>query len=251
MKKFEIPYMPINEETNKKFIDFFSKRKENIECIYTPSYIRDGINTRVEDGNFSHDFDEYLYLLNEVKKHFPIEILIQKNCSKEIIQKYYSLEFKRFTINDDTLAKQLKTKYDDIILTLSITRLLHHEDIFNLDLSCYDYIVLDYRYNRQISLLKELPKKYNYVLLVNSSCNYKDRTLCPLHWFDFKNYKDCKKLLKDSSKIYPLDLIYFDNYVHHYKLQGREYFSFENPDNFLRLEILSYLRNNIDFYDLK
>lgn len=243
-RKFEIPYVPCNEEVNKQFIDFYSNRFDKVESVYAASYINDGLNTRAESKNFVTDFDEYIYLMSQIKEHFPIEILFQKNSTKELIEKYYKLGYKRFTINNDELAKQIKKEYKDIILTLSITRLLQHNDLFDLDLSYYDYIVLDYRYCRQISLLKELPKKYQYVLLVNSSCNYNNRSFCQLHWFNGETR--CFKNKEKSSFIRPVDLVYFDDYIHHYKLQGREFFP-----NFIHRSITPYMRKKENYYDLE
>ena len=243
-RKFEVPYVPCNEEVNKQFINFYSNRFDEIESVYAPSYINDGLNTRAEDENVTTDFDKYIYLMSQIKEHFPMEILIQKNSTEDLIEKYYNFGYKRFTINNDDLAKQIKKEYKNIILTLSITRLLKHIDLFDLDLSCYDYIVLDYRYCRQISLLKELPKKYQYVLLVNSSCNYDDRSFCPLHWFE--KQRKCIRLKEKSSFIRPVDLVYFDDYIHHYKLQGREFFP-----NFIHSTIAPFMRKKESYYDLE
>lgn len=156
--------------------------------------------------------------------------------TKDIIEGYIDkYKENRFIINDDTIAKELKDKYqDNIHLTLSITRKLTYEDICTLDLSMYDNICLSFYFPHHLQLIKELPDKYKYICLCNSTC----LTNCPApenHWFNlnnefskicaFKRMNGLKINMKNSSFIRPEDLSLFEPYIEYFKLEGREFSS--------------------------
>lgn len=232
-QKFEIPY-----NFDFKLIDELTPYKDFVDFIYMPSFYADGGNSRkdlVLKENVPMNWDEYISHIEYIQNNnFNIGLLIQENCTIELIDKYYNLGIKIFVLNDNELTTEAKQKYDDIKCVLSITSVLSLDDIKNNDYSMYDEIVLFFNFCRQIQLLKELPKEYNYVLIPNSHCVYNcDRALA--HWklnadtleeYDIKvdniikGY--CSEIYReDRAFIQPHDLVYFNEYITNYKLVDR------------------------------
>ena len=245
MRKFEIPFRV--DTIYPEFIRLYKPFINQIECIYFASYKDDGINTRKlleNDFRYPSSFDEYVSTINEVKKYFNLQVLIQKKCTEELIEKYYNLGIKRFVINDDNLAKKIKEKYNDILLTLSITRRLKFEEIISNDFSMYDFIVLDFWFCRRLDYIKQLPKKYKYVIIPNNVCSCEYNKYCYIHWFDELNFQYCPKDGKTLARIYPNDLKYFDDFIHHFKFQGRECEVGTCFD-----DVRNYLFADVDYYN--
>ena len=244
MRKFEIAFVPTKEKFISGYIKMFSKFKKDIECVYIPDYPED-------IGTYYFNNYEYMNQILHVKENFDIEILIHNDCNEEKIKTYYDNNIKRFMINNDELARKLKDKYKDIILTLSINRHLSHKELFELDLSCYDYIMLNCRYNRRLSLLKTLPKKYKYVLLLNSDCDYNGERDWQINKFNPKIFRNLFGDKDISSYLFPNDLKYFDKYVHHYILQGKERINDENKEDFFSTHMLGYFNREQSYYNLQ
>lgn len=241
MRQFEVPY---NMDPN--FINYFKERDDllpYVSCFYMAAWKEDCENTRYATTLFSSypkNYEEYVQRLKSLQTlNVPVNILMQKGASFELIEKYIDLGVKQFTINDDELAKQLKEKYqDEIELTLSVTRSLTYIDLMENDYSMYDKIVLWVWFNRHLDILKQLPKQYSYTLLCNSrcvwNCQWHDR-----HWWlkadDMLKYSQkeqdvCKHCYEESMKgdqnnnssIPPKDLEFFDPYIDVFKLVDRQ-----------------------------
>ena len=83
--------------------------------------------------------------------------------------------------------------------------------------------MLDFKYNKNIQLIKTLPQGFNYILLINALC-HKD---CKgdHHWFlnDYTKKTYCpdglhqNRSFYDNTLIRPMDLKYFDPYIKIYK----------------------------------
>lgn len=230
-QKFEVPY---NFDLNS--VDKLLPYKDHIDFVYMSSYYEDGNNSRYDlilRNDVPSTWDEYVTHVNKIKENFNIGVLIQNNCTMELIEKYYNLGIKIFVINDTDLVSNIKEKYNDIRCILSITSVLTLEDIQNNDYSMYDEIVLFFNFCRQVYLLKELPSKYKYVLILNSHCVYNcDR--CLEHWNlkadTIEEYREkeleimkdhCDIFREDRAFIQPQDLIYFNDYITNYKILDR------------------------------
>lgn len=241
MKKFEIPY---NFNFDKNYFDNLEANKDlwgYIDTIYLPCFVDTKIdniqhNSREEFNHSPKTFDEYKWHIDKLKTYnIPITLLIQKDATEDMVE-YHINNFGiySFIINNDELAKKLKEKYGDKIkLTLSITRIITQEEIETKDLSMYDEICLFFYFTRHLNVIKELPKKYSYIALVNSRCLY-DCSVVSKHWFDIKKlnqtcirqlYRHGLLNMKISAYVRPQDLFVFDDYISTYKLQGREYTS--------------------------
>lgn len=233
--KFELPY---NFNYDGKYFDYLHEIDTSyIESIYLPIYSKknDFVNTRenlIYFPSSQEEYDSHIKKLQEEK--IPLTFLIQRFLNKDIIEDYINkYNEKRFIINDDTIAKELKNKYqDNIHLTLSITRKLTYEDICRLDLSMYDNICLLFYFPHHLQVIRNLPNKYKYICLCNSTC----LTNCPHpenHWFNLDNTfsRTCivkrmsglKINMKNSSFIRPEDLYLFEPYIETFKLEGREF----------------------------
>lgn len=231
-QKFEVPY-----NFDISLVDRLVPYKEFVDFVYMASYYEDGENSRkdiVLRGEAPSTWEEYIMHVNKIKENFDIGVLIQSGSTIELIDKYHDLGIKIFVLNDSELVIKAKEKYNDIRCILSITAVLSLDDIKNNDYSMYDEIVLFFNFCRQIQLLEELPKKYNYVLMVNSHCIYNcDR--CLSHWnlnadtieeYSEKVFKIidgyCSGVYReDRAYIQPNDLVYFDEYISNYKLVDR------------------------------
>ena len=228
MKKFEIPY-----NFQSSWIDYYRNNEdlhEYIDFVYVGA---------VKEGNIKHarsciksfdydwnEFDKHIKLLQNEK--IKICILMQVGATLELIEKYikdYNINI--FCINDDELAKQLKEKYgNSIYLILSITRIITVDEILNNEnLKYYDLINLHFWFNRKLHIIKKLPKKYMYSLLVSDYCYYNCK-IAKQHWFcdDDKNIKclSATKNTKFSTRIGNNDLKIFNKYIDYYKISGKE-----------------------------
>lgn len=266
MKKFEVPYN--FDKDYFAFLNHYPDYFKYIKFIYLPAFKENGIENTREIGDDSmenkenyHNYDKYVNILKRFQSlNLDVCILIQRNATLEIVQKYINeFNIKYFVINNDALATTLKELYgDEIYLILSITRSLTQEEIENTDLSMYDEIVLAFWFTRRLYKIKELPKKYNYTILVNCCCdpNCKIKNkLCNIHWFK-NNATICKR--NDNIIISPKDLIYYEDYIHSYKLVDRTDRSVEIFTTF-RKYVIGYenlnnpdiKRGNIEYYNLK
>ncbi len=268
-KLLEVPYNFESDYIGKlcEKMDCFS----HIKCIYMPTWKDDGFNTRsyiTLNPGYPKSYDEYVLRIRMIQSlGLEVCILAQKNVTLAIIDKYYALGVRYFTLNNDGLASILKEKYDDIHLTLSITRVLTLGDICSEanDYSMYDNIVLYYWFNRHLSELKTLPKKYKYTLLANCGCYYGCKW-CQAHWFAkgdtleeyLKNIepalKQCSPYRNDMrnlANVEPENLHYFDPYVDSYKLIDREWETDRILDELQRyVERNPVIPRDEDYYNL-
>ena len=237
MHKFEVPY---NFEPD--YLPYLEQNKDLlpwVKFIYMASWKEDGINTRkntILEKYYPKTWQGYLYHLRILQRYADVCILIQKNSTIDIVDKYYNLGIRYFILNDDSLAKQLKYTYADIHITLSVTRWSTKALLEKLECDLYDNIVLPFIYNRHIDYIKQLPIQHKYVILVNNECYYN----CDhhdIHWYlqadtieefcekeDKLCYSYCKEIRKKEQNrtfVNPEDLQYFDPYISSYKLVDR------------------------------
>lgn len=232
MMKFELPYnYYLDYEGKLSQVQYYWKY---IKYIYLPTFMGDGDTTRWNTSltkGFPKTYDDYIKRLYKLQSlGLPLCILLQRNGTMELVDKYYNLGIRYFIITDDELASKIKMKYQDVYLTLSITRALTLDDILTTDLSMYDDIVLFFWFNRHLDVLKELPTKYKYVLMVNNFCYY-NCTMHDRHWFaksmeELENvnaacHATYKLIPRNKTKVEPSDLGYFEPYVSSYKLVDR------------------------------
>ena len=231
-QKFEVPY-----NFDISLIDRLIPYKDFIDFIYMPSYYEDGENSRKDiilRGEVASSWEEYVSHVDKIKENFNIGVLIQNQSTIELIDKYYSLGIRIFVLNDNELVIKAKEKYSDIRCILSITSVISSDDINNNDYSMYDEIVLFFNFCRQLHLLKELPTKYKYVIIVNSHCVFNcDRASAHWNLNADTNEEYGEKVIKiirgycsevyreDRAYIQPNDLVYFNDYISNYKLVDR------------------------------
>lgn len=249
MKKFELPY---NFNFDKKWFQYMDENKDlwgYIDMIYLPCFVYNNsnetiYNTREEIKRYPKSKYEYRNHIEKLKRYnIPISILIQKNSSLELIEEYINdYDIHSFVINNDELARELKSKYGDKInLRLSITRMVTREELETKDLSMYDDICLFFTWTRKLDELRKLPKKYKYVVIVNTICLWNCKNSLK-HWFNGKTFKPncfgrsnpCTYRdinMKTSAYVRPEDLSLFDDSIETYKLQGRENYSSAIFDN--------------------
>ena len=261
---FELPY---NFNKDGQYFECLNKYKnmfKYIKFIYLPCFFSGPIqNTRLEltKNELPKTIEEWESHIERLKETgIDICILIQRYATiemiEELIEKY---DIHIFTINDDELAKNLKSKYGDKIqLNLSITRVLTYDDILNTDLSMYDNIVLFFYFNRHLNLIKKLPTKYNYSLIVNTHCLWNCK-MHDKHWFDGANFngdlycntlkiKNRQLCMKNVGYIRPEDLKFFERYLGSYKLEGRE-FSSQHIFSIFKTYLLKESTLNYDGFD--
>ena len=98
----------------------------------------------------------------------------------------------------------------------SITMKINPQDLEKKEYEIFDGFVLWFPYNRQINIIKQLPKKYKYTLLVNCDCSIHCNGTH--HWFATKeeecNIQCPNKYYKfnwdDIIRINPRDLSIFE-----------------------------------------
>ena len=232
--KIELPYNFNFDGKYFSLLDSYKDKFQQIDCVYMPSFIGEGaINTRIDLVRYPKTEEEYHEHIKEFQKRgIQITILMQRNCSMELIDKYYTkFGIKDFTINDNPLAREIKEKYPDMTLRLSITAKATVDEINSKELDPYDTIVLFFWYNRHLDTIKKLPKKHKYTVLVNTTCMY-NCPYCEKHWFGEiwvtakcigERFTFCHALnFKNTAYIRPCDTHYFENYVSSFKLEGRE-----------------------------
>jgi len=261
LKRFEVPY-----NFDFSLIDFYYRHRSMISFVYLPPFKSDAINTRtiIENPNrgslgyMPDTRDEYIEHLNYIRqKGLEFRILWQdnKNIEPEIIRFYVKFGACGFVVGNDRNASLIR-KYDkNLALTASITMKLTFNDLLNSDFSNFDSVVLFFPFTRSIYAIKKLCHiREKLILMPNTLC----WTGCPAvhHWFP-KNSEPgeedhclARSNVDKCCFIYPEHLHLFDNYVGGYKLQGREYPTFEIIANaeayFSRSSDSSYLEPFFD-----
>ena len=237
-KKFEVPY-----NFDFSLIDFYADHGSMISFIYLPPFKSDAINTRtiIENPNKGslgympvtrEEYTEHLMSVNQKGLKFRVLWQDNKNIEHETIRFYMDHGSAGFVVGSEKNASAIK-KYDkNISLTASITMRLTSNDLLNRDFSNFDSIVLFFPFTRSLDAIKKLSHiKDKLILMPNTVC----WTDCPAvhHWFPKNNeLREEDRCLSRSNVdkccfIYPGHLYLFDSYVAGYKLQGREYPTFE------------------------
>lgn len=250
MKQFEIPY-------NFDYELISALYKLNIpdafHCIYVSPYWEDYISAKY---NLSHpngkdmndnkklNRQEYEKHIFHIDLHFPnkLMLLLQQNnycISKELLIYYHNLGFHKFCVGNLEQAEQIKQLYPNDEVIGSITMKIMPQDLQDNKYEIFDGFVLWFPYNRNLPIIKQLPKKYKYVLLVNCDCNI----YCPgtHHWFASKEDEQITRCPGNNNwenliRIEHRDLQLFEPYISYFKLQGREFCTFQ-----IIREFLSYL----------
>lgn len=249
-KQYEVPY-----NFSYDFIPKLSRKRElfpSIRCIYLPAWREDAESTRQDietREEYPKSYDEYVLRLNCLQQlGLPLCVLMQKNATLDVLEKYYSLGVHIFTINDDALAIAAKSRHPDISVTLSVTSALTEKDITSRDLSMYNHVVLFFWFARHLDAVKALPDKYRYILIPNTECYWNCRWH-DAHWFatshdaEMKATSQCRKCIRDmrdTSYIEPENLSYFDPYIDCYKLVDRL-----NPTSQIITDLEKYASGNI------
>ena len=245
MKNFELPYNFDPEWF--RCLEIVKDRWDKIDCVYLPCFTDDGESHNTRENILRHkpkDWNDYVEHVQQIQSYgLNIKALCQWNATIDIIEKHMSIGINMFTLNDDELAKHLKDKFGNKIkLTLSCTRKITPEELNTLDLSMYDIICLPFWYNRHLSVVNNLPDKYKYSIIVNTTCLW-NCPWCEKHWKgDNSVSKNCIKIrgglfkpcdMNVIANIRPEDIDLFE--VETFKLEGREF-----PSNIIFM--------NFDFY---
>lgn len=241
MIKFELPY-----NFDPAYVSYFQEADHSqylpwAEFIYLPAWKDDCQNTRLDitfRGTYPKSWEEYKERIRSLQSlGVPLCILMQKNATMELVEKYMGLGIEHFLLNDDALALRIREELPKVWVGLSVTRALTIDQIKDEknDFGMYDTIVLFYWFNRHLNRLKELPDRYNYTIMCNNDC-YWDCKWHDAHWFatasTLEGYKEkvqkaCEECgkhhmeLRDSATILPEDLRYFDRFAYSYKLVDR------------------------------
>lgn len=233
MRKFELPYnFDKNLLLGYKLLDI---DPNSIDCIYVPPFLKDYQTIlRCEDRYVTLSYEEYIDHIKYINDMFPgkLQLLLQQikeenNMSSSLIQKYIDLGFKNFCVGNIEQAKIIKKIEPDAKIVGSIAMHITNEKLisnFNIYKEYFDSFVLDFSYNKNLARIKQLPKDFEYMILVNSSCNIHcegDR-----HWWWHEKSPKCPGIYPDvpygeSCLIRPTDLKVFEPYITVFKLQDR------------------------------
>lgn len=234
MRKFELPY---NFDKNLLLgYQLLGINIDQIDCIYVPPFIKDYqtiLRNGGEDTYTLLSYEEYLDHIKNINTIFPnkLQLLLQRtneeyNMSSSLIKKYINLGFRNFCVGNIEQAKIIKEIDPKIKIVGSIAMHITYEKIlsnFDIYKKYFNSFVLDFSYNKNITKIKQMPKDFEYMLLVNSGCNIHcdgDR-----HWWHWDNFK-CPGRYPDvpygeSCLIRPVDLYIFEPYIGVFKIQDR------------------------------
>lgn len=239
---FEIPY-----NFDKNLIDILKLlvKDEAIYCFYVPPFFEDYKGVSRSPGSVSQltnmTRETYIDHINYINEKFPnkIQLLLQRDdiiLNQEELQFYLDLNISKFCVGTLEQAKILKNIDYNYEIFGSITMQIVPEEIKDPEYQQYfDGFVLFFNYTRDIELIKSLPKELKYIIIVNSYCTIK----CDgcHHWFAepeavAKNQIFCPKHLYPQTwdiktTISPLDLDVFMPYISIFKLQGREWSTYQ------------------------
>ncbi|KOA18555.1 hypothetical protein CLHOM_34570 [Clostridium homopropionicum DSM 5847] len=250
MKKYEIPF-----NFDIELLNFLDENVDKgwIEFLFLSPFREDSSNARnhvenVKKNGWTYKVpetrSEYTKYIEEIyKRSYNLAVLLQEPTmlSKEKLDYYFKLGIKNFIVNNNDLALKIKNKNSNYQVVASITKTLSAAELAVNDYSMYDKIVLHFPFNRALSRLNDLPKKYNYTFLVNSYCSYSCK-VAKDHWYS--TYEEalkviCTKYLNKDKLVYipPEYIKLFEPYAASFKLQGREY-----PTSILANEIYCYYK---------
>lgn len=238
VKKFEVPY-----NFDFKLIDFYSLHSSMISFVYLPPFKSDAINTRtiIENpakGSLGYmpdtreEYIEHLKYLQQKGLNFCILWQDNKSIEPEILRFYQNFGVNGFVVGNEQNASIIKKHDKTLLLVASITMKLDLNDLLTRDFSIYDSVVLFFPFTRGLNAIKKLSHiKEKLVLMPNTVC-FTD-CYARHHWFPKNNElgQDDRCLARENIDkccfIYPEHLYLFDDFVGSYKLQGREYPTFE------------------------
>ena len=157
--------------------------------FYLPCDPKDCYTTKRKPGLIVPSDDEYLKHISYLnKKDFDFEVLFQQPgliLSDEVLKKYIDLDAKRFTFYEDQNAIRIKELVPSAYTAASITKVFRPEEIKNRNLSMYDEICLFFWYNRNLDVIEQLPKKFEYSIIPNTGCKV-NCSMHLIHWFNSK-----------------------------------------------------------------
>ena len=242
MRRFEFPY-----NFDKKLISILSTLDplgKTIDCIYVPPFpkdyqtiLRNGEQAAFLDSLERKEYEEHIAFINS---HFPgkIQILLQKPdiiLPSGKIQYYINLGVQKYCVGSIEQAKIIKDidKNLNVIGSISMqinkTKILDNFKEYN---KYFNGFVLPFKASKTLNDLKNYPKNFYYILLINAYCNI--NCTGKNHWyFDYKSDTNikCPGILTGnnnssinwdkSARIRPMDLGFFDPYIYVYKLQDR------------------------------
>ena len=244
MRPLEIPY-----NFDIALIDFlriyFKGREDLIHSIYLPpfqghyhsakEYLPQESGIGITKSSYPTTITEYLFHINYINKYFPnkVMILLQQNNQllKNDIEYVKEYNIYQYCVGSIQQAQRLKELNANIEITGSITMKITYEELINKKkYKDFTNFVLFFPFNRDLELIKKLPKDFKYIVLVNCNCSiFCDGTH---HWFantpeqeahtDILCPTRTDMNIKNKIIIRPMDLEYFDPYVSYYKIQGRE-----------------------------
>lgn len=237
MRQFEIPY---NFDYNLISALYKLNIFDSCHCIYLPPYWEDYISAKY---NYIHhngkdisdnkkmnrkEYENHIFYINV---HFPdkLMLLLQRNdicISKEMLKYYHNLGFKKFCVGNIEQAKQIKLLYPKDEIIGSITMKISPQELNQSQYEIFNGFVLWFPYNRNLPIIKSLPNKYKYILLINCDCSIYCKGTH--HWFASKEEEQMLKCPNNKTweniiRIDPQDLSLFEPYITYFKLQGREY----------------------------
>lgn len=234
MRKFELPY---NFDKNLLLgYQLLGIDNDQIDCIYVPPFMKDYQTILRNDGEDAYtllSYEEYLDHIKYINTMFPhkLQLLLQKtneehNMPASLIKKYIDLGFRNFCVGNIEQAKTIKEIDSTIKVVGSIAMHITCEKIlsnFDIYKKYFNSFVLDFSYNKNITKIKQMPKDFEYMMLVNARCNIHcngDR-----HWWHQDNFK-CPGIYpmipyEQSCLIRPVDLYIFEPYIGVFKIQDR------------------------------
>lgn len=243
MRAFEIPY-----NFDKQLIDNLQQIDPSgnlYHSIYIPPYFYDYhaakkyyVHYQGQDMLSQQDMtrDEYESHINYIKQYYQdkMMLLLQQNSmciDMDLLYYYINLGFNKFCVGNIEQATIIRKILPESEIIGSITMKIMPNDLMEEKYQVFDGFVLWFPYNRKLSVIKQLPKKYKYILLVNCDCNiYCDGTH---HWFASKENEAPNNNCPNSNpklnnwfnqiRIEPYDLPIFEPYITYFKLQGREF----------------------------
>lgn len=241
-REFEIPYnfdpqliTLIKQFDNRPTQDFPSF----VNCIYMPPYyhdyktiLRSGWQADQLQAMTRKEYERHVDFINQL---YPgkVQILLQNPniiMDADAVKYYNSLGINKFCSGSYEQSKIVRDNCDNSNIVGSITMRVSKEHLNNHPeyKEVFDGFVLHFPYSKSIEGIKEMPKDYYYLLLVNAFC----QTTCPgvHHWF--QQYIPGEKGAateacvrpsdwEKTALVNPADLHLFDPYIKVFKLQDR------------------------------
>ena len=246
--KFEFPY-----NFDKQLINILQGLKvdKEIHCFYIPPFPEDYEAVFRSDNSIRslHNLtrEEYEDHIKNIHACYPnkMQLILQREklMDVEMLQYYINLGFTKFCVRTIEQAKLIKSLSNDYEVIGSIVMKITPQQLKeNLEYKKYfDGFVIFFSYNKNIDALNDFPDDYFYVLLIGSYCH----TQCDgLHHWDaekkyvYKNLVKCPKSYKSTdweymTTICPWDLSVFKDKISIYKIQGREFTTYDIISEFM------------------